>query len=495
MGIGESKIIIKGGRIVDGTGEPAYPGDLVISGDKIQAVTQPEAIFKGGEYEVFDAADCIVCPGFIDAHAHDDVSLLEFPDQGNKIRMGVTTVINGNCGVSVAPLSQENLKNIRETVVGVLVKSDKHCFPTLRDYLASLEGKPPKTNHAIFIGHNTLRVTALKGYLAEPSPEEMRKMRNMVRGAMEMGALGLSTGLAYAPGLAASTLEVVELARVVSEYGGIYSTHLRNEGDKLEDAVFEAVDIASQANVPLQLSHHKAIGSKNYGKVLRTLSQVEEASQLEGRIHLDVYPYTAVSTDLEALITHQGLDERKVGSCLIAFSEPFMDVSGKSIEEISRSWRVSRMEAVRRLLPAIGIYFCLSEDDICTLLRHPLVMVGSDGIPSKGLPHPRLYGTFARILREFVVKKKILKLETAVWKMTGLPADAFRLHNRGKISQGYYADLAIFKLEDVKDNATYDDPKKEATGFRYVFVNGECVLRDGRLTHKCPGRFLRRDAS
>jgi len=467
---------------------------VVISGDKIQDVTPPEIIAKEGEYEVFSAVDCIVCPGFIDAHAHDDIALLEFPDQNNKIRMGVTTVINGNCGVSVAPLIQENLENICETVVGVLVKSGKHCFTTIRDYLAILAGKPPKTNYAAFIGHNTLRVTALRRYMAEPSPEEMVTMREMVREAMEMGALGLSTWLAYVPGLAASTWEVVDLAKVVSEYGGIYSTHLRNEGDKLEDAVSEAIDIASHAKVALQLSHHKAIGFRNYRKVLRTLNQVEGASQLEGRIHLDVYPYTAVSTDLEALVAQQGLDERTVGSCLVAFSEPFRDASGKTIEEIAGTWRISRMEAVRRLLPAIGIYFCLSEEDICSLLRHPLVMVGSDGIPSEGLPHPRLYGTFARILSEFVVRKEILELETAVWKMTGLPADAFHLCNRGKILKGYYADLAVFKLEDVRDNATYDDPKKEATGFRYVLVNGECVLRDGKLTKRYPGRFLRMNA-
>jgi len=280
MDIGEGKIIIQGGRIVDGTGKPAYPGDVVISGDKIQDVTPPEIIAKEGEYEVFSAVDCIVCPGFIDAHAHDDIALLEFPDQNNKIRMGVTTVINGNCGVSVAPLIQENLENICETVV--LVKSGKHCFTTIRDYLAILAGKPPKTNYAAFIGHNTLRVTALRRYMAEPSPEEMVTMREMVREAMEMGALGLSTWLAYVPGLAASTWEVVDLAKVVSEYGGIYSTHLRNEGDKLEDAVSEAIDIALRYTTPYPIS----LGGLSTGGALSVHRALHRQGEVSGALYL-----------------------------------------------------------------------------------------------------------------------------------------------------------------------------------------------------------------
>jgi len=491
MNVIKNKIIIKGGTIIDGTGKVPYLGDLIIEDDKIKAIIQPKPIFEKNTCEIYDAENCIVCPGFIDAHAHDDIALLKTPNQINKIKMGVTTVINGNCGVSASPLCPENFDKIRSTIVGILIKSKEHCFPKFHDYISTLKDKCPVTNYATFIGHNTIRCNTMKKYNKNPSNQEMKNMKKMIQEAMEIGALGLSTGLTYIPSLTSTTSEIVELVKVISSYNGIYSTHIRNEADKLEEAVSEAIYIASQNNVTLQLSHHKAIGRRNYGKILKTLDQIETASHSGQKIFLDVYPYTSISTDLKTLIVQQGLDESEIGDCVIAFSERFPEVSGKTVREISKTWRIPRKEAIGRLLPAIGTYCCLSEDDVCSLLRHPLVMIGSDGIPSEGFPHPRLYGTFAKVLRKYVIQKKVLNLETAIKKMTSFPANAFDLKKRGKICKNYYADVIVFNLNEVLDCATYDNSKEYSKGFKHVFINGKCVINDYRVVFKCSGRFLK----
>jgi N-acyl-D-aspartate/D-glutamate deacylase len=420
-----------------------------------------------------------------------------------KVMQGVTTDVVGNCGSGVVPFEPARTRFSR-----LHPGADPAPWDGFAGYLTRIAQTRPSLNVAVLMGHGTLRSGAMGAAPRVPRPAELDAMRAWVREGVAAGAVGLSTGLIYEPGRYARTDEIVALARELGgPAGGLYATHMRSEAAGLLDAVREAIRVGEEAGVPVQISHHKASGRDNWGRVRESLRLIDEARARGLDVTADQYPYTAGSTSFAAVIKNGafrrdspgGLGQLTADDVLIASAPAHPAWEGLTLAALARSWSLSPEDASDRLVREEGeacfvCIFTMSEDDIRTVLAHPSTMIGSDGVPAGGKPHPRLYGCFPRILGRYVREEGVLDLATAIHRMTGMPAAKFQLAGRGVILPGNFADLVVFDAARIADVATFDDPRRFPTGIRAVYVNGVAVARDGAHTGARPGRALRRSA-
>lgn len=474
-------LVISGGDVIDGSGNDRIRADVGVIGDRIAAVGDLSSTVAE---ERINASGHVVTPGFVDVHTHDDRLLFVDPAMRPKTSQGVTTVVVGNCGVSLAPFEAAGRpKPPLDLIFGL----DPVRFPTFAAFIDQVDRQPAAANAVFLVGHQTLRVTQVGNLDRTATDTEIEAMRAGVAEAMEAGAAGFSTGLFYPPARAASTDEVARVAEVAGQAGGIYATHLRNEGADLLKSVEEALEIGRRGDMPVLLSHHKASGVANHGMVRKSLPLIAEARKTQ-KVALDVYPYIASST---VLLKERLADASKV---LITWSEPMPEAAGRDLAEMAMEYQIKPEEMVDRLLPAGAIYFSMAEDDVRDVLAFEDAMVGSDGIPHDERPHPRLWGTFPRVLGHYSRDIGLMPLEEAVRRMTGVPADVFGLKDRGYLRAGAFADLVIFDPETVIDRANFETPMEPAGGVEAVMTNGAFVWQDGVATGEKPGRALRRGA-
>ena len=470
-------VVLSGGTVIDGTGAPRRVADVAIRGDPIVAVGSLGNVDAAA---VVDARGLVVAPGFIDVHTHDDRAVLLAPDLPAKVSQGVTSVVTGNCGISLAPLEG------REPIPPLnLIGSQEMFYPSFAGYFRALQDSPPAVNVAAQVGHTTLRAHVMDRLDRPATTPEIAQMGNEVEAAMQAGCIGLSSGLAYPPAFAASTEEVVALVSRVAAYGGIHTTHMRNEKEGVVESVRETMDIGRRAGVPVVISHHKCSGRENWGKTKETLALIQ-AAQSRQALNLDVYPYTASSTVLLADFV------RSADRVLITWSESAPEQAGQDLADIQAQWNCTVEDAIARLLPAGAIYFQMDEADLERIIRFPGVMIGSDGLPHDAVPHPRLWGTFPRVLGRFSRDRGWLSLEEAVRRMSGKSAQVFGIEDRGTVVTGHFADLVLFDPETIIDAATYERPTECAKGIVQVMVNGALVWKDGAPAGARPGRVLRR---
>ena len=476
---GRPDLIIRGATLIDGSGAPGVPGDLAVKDDRIVAVgnlAQAEAA------QEIPAGGLALAPGFIDTHTHDDRALLSDPLMECKISQGVTTVITGNCGISLAPLS---IGSYPPPPLDIIGREPQQFFATFDSYLTALDRDPPALNAACQVGHTTLRAGAMDRFDRPAALAEIDAMRQALETSLEAGAIGMSTGLYYPPANAAPTDEVIALARSMRAYGGIHTTHMRDEASHIVEAVNETIAIGKAADIPVVISHHKASGTPNHGMVKDTLKLIDDARKRQ-KLGLDVYPYVAASTML---------DPRRLSlasKIIVTWSKARPEFAGQTLDAIAEQLGCDTAEAANQLLPAGAIYFMMSEDDVRRVLSYPHTMIGSDGLPHDEHPHPRLWGTFPRVLGHYVRDVKLFPLEEAVRRMTALPAAQFGLKDRGILRAGAFADLVLFDPQRIEDTATFAKPKTPAAGIALVMVNGRTVWKDGAATGHRPGRALRR---
>lgn len=396
---------------------------------------------------------------------------------------GVTTVIVGNCGICAAPV---RLKNALPDPMNLLGEASDFRYPAFADYAKAVDAARPAINIAALVGHTALRNNHMDRLDRVATSAEIAAMRTQLQEALDHGALGLSTGLAYGSAVSATTEEVEELAEPLARSGAIYTTHMRTEGKEVLQAMEEAFQISRTSRVPVVISHLKCAGIDNWGRSGEVLQLFSSASKKQD-VGCDCYPYDASSTTLTA----NHIDERI--KITITWSTPHPEMGGKTLEQIAQEWDVSQTEAARRLQPAGAIYHMMSEDDVRAILRHPKTMIGSDGLPNDPRPHPRLWGTFPRVLGYYSREQKLFPLAEAVHKMTGLPARRFGFSDRGLIKENFKADLVLFSADKIRDAATFSDPVRPAVGIKSVWVNGT-LSYDGRdLCGKRSGRFLARN--
>ena len=478
----ECAIAIRGGVVVDGTGAPGARADVAIVDDRITALGDLADMRAD---LTIDASGKVVAPGFIDAHTHDDRALLSTRDMAPKVSQGVTTVIAGNCGISLAPLILEDRPPPPLDLLGL---AEWYSFPTFAAYRDALEKAPAAANAALLVGHSTLRLGAMDDVTQPASAAEIETMRQRIGESMAAGAIGFSTGLDYAPSAAAPTAEVTALAEAAAAGGGLYATHIRNHAEGAREAVDEAIGIGRDADLPVVISHFHCSDPNEPELCARSLTWIEDANSRHP-VAFDAYPYTAGST---SIIPEQCGEGQSV---LVAWSDSHPDQAGRYIADIAADWGVDQSEAARRLQPGGGIYFLgRVEEDVCRLMSHPDCMIGSDGLPLMPRPHPRLWGTFPRVLGHYVRELRLVGLEEAVRRMTSLPARTFGLAGRGVVQPDAAADLVIFDPATVADRATYDDPEQPSAGIDTVIVNGGVAWRDGADTGERRGRVLRREA-
>jgi N-acyl-D-amino-acid deacylase len=475
-------------RILDGDGGPPVEGDVEIGGGRIRSVGAPSGSAAAVE---IDGGGAVLAPGFVDVHTHDDGAMLRHPDLRFKVAQGCTSLVIGNCGFSAAPAVAGERDPSK--LLGVTA-----TWSDLAGYGAAVAEATPALNAVALVGHNTVRRLVMGLERREPTGAELDTMRAMVRDAMAQGACGFSTGLIYEPGRYSATPEIIALAREAGEAGGLYATHLRNEGDRLLEAVEEALLIGRESGTAVQVSHHKAAGKRNWGKVGASLALVDEAVAAGADVTLDVYPYTAGSGPMAQYFNLDRLDPELASVIRFAACPAMPELEGRMAVDVAAEWAVPATEVIRRVLVAergsetICIQFIIDEDDIETNLRHARMMVGSDGIPDlKGRPHPRLYGTFPRVLGHYVRDRGVLGLPEAVRRMTSLACDRFGLADRGRVVEGAWADIVTFDPAVVSDRATYDDPHQEPVGIGTIVVNGAVTYRSGVHTGAGAGRLLR----
>ena len=473
-------LILRGGTVIDGTGRPRYPADVAVTGDRIAAIG-PKLTKSTGAREI-DVSGKIVAPGFVDVHTHDDRALLASPDMAAKASQGVTTVITGNCGVSLAPLALDRAPPPPLDLIG---DAADYAYPRFADYLAALDRSPPALNAACLVGHSTLRAGTMPELDRAARPDEIAAMGERLQEALDAGAIGMSTGLYYAPAFHAPPAEIEALAARLRPASAIYTTHMRDEAEHVLDSLDESFAVGRAAGVPVVISHHKTTGVANFGRTAETLPKI--AAAMGGQeIGLDAYPYIASSTVLRRERIEDAL------KVLITWSKAAPDQAGRELDEIAGDWGVDIDTAVARLQPAGAIYWLMDEADVRRVLAFERTMIGSDGLPHDVHPHPRLWGTFPRILGHYCRKVGLFSLEEAVRKMTGLSAARFGLTGRGVISTGAYADLCVFDANSVIDRASFAEPTLPAAGIEHVFVNGRPVWSEAKPTGERPGRALRR---
>jgi N-acyl-D-amino-acid deacylase len=471
-------LIIRNASVIDGTRAPRFSADIGIQGDRIVRIGSITASTASNE---IDAGGLIAAPGFIDAHTHDDRLLLSDPTMAPKVSQGVTTVITGNCGISL-PYSPAHSASVPPLD---LLDADGGWFrfPRFRDYSAALAAQPAAANAACLIGHTTLRAATMDRFDRAATAREIAVMRELVREGIVAGAIGVSTGTAYPPAAAAPSEELIAICSPMSELGGLYVTHMRNEDDRIIDAMEETFRIGRSLGCPVVISHHKCVGKANHGRSPETLAFIERTLTNQ-EVGLDCYPYIASSTVMQATRVGQST------KVLVTWSKTHPEFNGKPLDEVARAMGVSEAEAAERLKPAGAIYFMMDETDVRRILAYPHTMVGSDGLPHDAIPHPRLWGTFPRVLGHYARDLGLFSLEIAVNKMTGLTAARFGLKDRGVLREGAYADLTLFDAATVIDTASFDDPVQPARGIHTVIVNGAAVWANGHPTGSRTGRVL-----
>ena len=496
-------IIISNGRVIDGSGNPWYEADVAINGERIVRIGD---LSSDTGSQVIDANGLIVAPGFIDPHTHALRGILDVPNAESALLQGVTTLTEGNDGTSPFPVDEHY-----QTII------DKQISP----------------NWGIFVGHGTIRSQIIGAEDRDPTLVELEQMKDMVQQAMQHGALGLSTGLFYVPGSFASTEEIVELSKVAAEHGGIYISHMREEAAQLIDSVNETIRIGEESGIAVQMTHHKVIGVENWGSSIDSLRLVDQARERGIDITIDQYPYTASQTGINALIpqwaqeggrvrmleriespeTRAAIKNEVVLKILydrgggdpknIFISRNTWDPSmtGKNLAELTVEAGMNptpenASEVVFEILKgggATAVYHAINTDDVDRIMQHPVTAIGSDGpvgIFGEGTPHPRQYGTFARVLGHYVRERAVLTLEDAVRKMSSQTARRLGIHNRGLLTEGYYADIAIFDADEIIDKATFEEPHQYAIGIKFVLVNGQVVVEQGRHTGRRPGKII-----
>jgi N-acyl-D-amino-acid deacylase len=452
--------LIRNATVLDGSGSASEVYDLAIAGGRIVEIG-PSLHFEASEF--IDAEGLTLAPGFIDVHTHDDCSVIHDPQMLPKLSQGVTTVIVGNCGISAAPV---RLRGQPPDPMNLLGAADAFVYPTFADYVAAIDYARPAVNVAALVGHTSLRNNHMDRLDRSATGVEIEAMRSQLQEALDHGALGLSTGLAYLSANAASTEEVLALAQSLAAASAVYTTHLRSETAAILDAMREAFDIGRVARVALIISHLKCAGIDNWGRSGEILTALEKARTTQ-EAGCDCYPYAAGSSTLDL----RQVDERV--EVTITWSKPNPEVAGQSLERIAAAWGVSQLEAARRLQPAGAIYHSISEEDMRRILKHRATMIGSDGLPNDPRPHPRLWGTFPRVLGKYCREEKLFSFADAIHKMTAMPAQRFG-------------------LEGIIDTATFADPIQAATGIHGVWVNGELSYTAEGATTNRAGRFVAR---
>jgi N-acyl-D-amino-acid deacylase len=475
-------LLIRNATIVDGTRAPRFVGDIGIRGGRIARVGSVE----GGAALEIDARGLVAAPGFIDAHTHDDRLMLSSPDMAPKVSQGVTTVVAGNCGVSLAPAPRGMAKPVTPPIDLLDLEGDWFRFRTFGEYVKALGESPAATNCALLVGHSMLRVQTMDDLERPASAREIAAMRAMVGEALEAGAIGVSTGLYYEPASAAPTEEVIEVCRPLSACQALYCTHMRDEAERVLDSLEETFRIGRELGVPVVISHHKVAGTPNHGRSAETLPMIEKAMRSQ-KIGLDCYPYCASSTILSYGRT------QVASKTLVTWSQTHPEFAGMDLRDIAARMGASVEGAVAKLLPAGAIYFSMDENDVQRILGFEHTMIGSDGLPHDAAPHPRLWGTFPRVLGHYARDVGLFSLETAVHKMTGLTAKTFGLADRGVLQEGRAADITLFDPGTVDETATFERSIQPARGIDTVIVNGRPVWREGRPTGERPGKVLRRD--
>jgi N-acyl-D-amino-acid deacylase len=461
-------LLIRGGTIIDGTRQPRFDADIGLRDGLIAAIGDLSEVEASVTLEVRGK---IVAPGFIDSHTHDDHAVLSEPDMTFKISQGVTTVVTGNCGISLAPLKPDLPRPMPQSLLGVGAPSIRG-FERFADYLETLRRAPASVNVAAMVGHTTLRLMSMDSLDRAATPDEIVAMRGLLVEALDAGAIGVSTGTYYPPAAMATKEEIIEVCRPITGTGAIYAIHMRNEAEGCVDSLNESFEIGRALNAPVVISHHKLVGEANFGQSAVTLPLIGATMKCQC-VALDCYPYTASSTMLHT-------DEVRLrGRVLIAECASHPTCVGRDLADIADAWQVSRLEAARRLQPASAIYFSMDEGDVRNILAFECTMVGSDGLPGGTKPHPRLWGTFPRVLGHYSRDVGLFSLETAVWKMSGLTAKNFGLANRGTIAVGQHADIVVFDADTVIDKATYDRPTEAAEGIEAVIVNGALTWHQG----------------
>jgi N-acyl-D-amino-acid deacylase len=473
--------LLQGGHVIDGNGTSRFRADVRVENGRISEI--------GADLEVrgatsIDAAGRIVAPGFIDVHTHDDQSVLSSPAMLPKVSQGVTTVVVGNCGISLAPLVHPDVP----APLTLLGGSGKHVYPTMRAYAQAVDAARPAVNVAALVGHSTLRVATMDDPYRAATPAEQAKMADLMREAMAAGATGFSSGLFYDTNAASDTAEVTLLARIAAEAGGVYTAHIRDEAKDVIASLDEAFTAARDAGLPLVISHHKCAGPANWGRSFETLAHIDAARRGQP-IGLDAYPYVAGSTVLRPDLVDDVIE------VMVTWSEPYPAMSGRLLADIAREWNCSQKEACGRLQPGGASYFQMREDDVRRVLQYEATMIGSDGLPHDSHPHPRLWGTFPRVLGHYSRELALFPLEEAVHRMTGLSARRFNLLDRGEVAVGNHADLVVFDPDLVIDRATYEQPTLRAGGIENVMVSGTMTYDARGATGARAGKFLRLGSS
>jgi N-acyl-D-amino-acid deacylase len=474
-------LVIRNATVIDGTRVPRFTADVAVSKGRIAEIGPG---LPKGKAEL-DAAGMIVAPGFIDAHTHDDRLMLSGPDMAPKVSQGVTTVIAGNCGVSLAPAPRGMRKPVTPPLDLLDDEGGWFRFPTFAAYVDALRASPPATNCALLVGHSSLRVQAMDDLGRPATTAERERMRELADEALAAGAIGVSTGLYYEPANAAPTDEVIDVCRPLKARNGLYCTHMRDEADAVLDSLEETFRIGRELGVPVVISHHKVAGRANHGRSRETLPVIEKR-MAEQAVSLDCYPYCASSTILTYGRT-QGATKT-----LVTWSRPHPEFAGRDVNEVAKQMGLPLEQAIGKLLPAGAIYFAMDEADVQRILGFEHTMIGSDGLPHDSAPHPRLWGTFPRVLGHYARDLALFPLEVAVHKMTGLTAKAFGLRDRGVLKAGMAADVCIFDADSVGESATFAKPIQPAKGIDTVIVNGAIVWREGKATGARPGQVLRR---
>jgi N-acyl-D-amino-acid deacylase len=537
-------IIIRNGKIVDGTGQKSFQADILIENERITEIA-PQLKLEADE--TINAEDCVVSPGFIDMHSHSDFTLLVHPEAESKIRQGVTTELVGNCGGSPAPVPDERFDDFMQYMVGLgglyrkALSPEDWKWKTLTQFYEELEAKGIAVNVAPLVGHSTLRSGAMGYESGAPDTDQLAQMRRRLERELDQGLFGLSCGLIYHPGAFADRNELAELAKVVHAHDGVATFHIRSEGKQLLAAIDEAIYVGEQSGASIEISHLKCELPANWGNAKNALNRINQAQENGQRVDFDQYPYRAYHCGLLEIFPtwakEKGAD-RMIGALrdkeqrrkiikdmtrppfdwenpmeglswdlvrLAGFNrEVNRSLEGLTVDRIAEELNIEPLEAIFRLFTeeqgGLGmIVFSMNEDDVIEIMQHPTAMIGSDGcaVAPYGITgikkvHPRFYGTFPRVLGRYVREKKALSLEEAVFKMTGLPARKLNFSDRGLLKKGYQADIVVFDENQVIDKATFENPHQYPAGIQYVLVNGQPVVANGEHTGKLPGRFLKR---
>jgi N-acyl-D-amino-acid deacylase len=482
--------LLEGGLVVDGSGGPSWRGDVLLVGDRIERLgadlrTRLPVDLAIDDIDVVDCRALAIAPGFIDAHTHDDALVLRDPDCLPKLSQGITTVVTGNCGISLAPFATPQARPPL-----TLLGADSFRHATMASYRDAVRDARPALNVAALIGHTTLRYAAMSDLTRAASAAERARMAALLDESMGAGAHGMSSGLFYEEAYPAPADEVTALACVVARHGGVYATHLRSEMETILEAMHEAANCAFEAGLPLVLSHHKCAGPANWGRTRTTLPLIEQFAQRQA-IALDAYPYVAGSTVLREDLVDGVID------VMLTWSDTHPELGGRLLADIAAEWGVDQKTACRRLQPGGACYFQMNEEDVERVIAHPLTMIGSDGLPHDRHPHPRLWGAFPRVFARYWRERGLFTLEAAVHKMTGLTARNFRIAERGVLRAGAMADVVVFDPATIADTATYDAPISASRGIHRVYVNGELAYAGGQTepsTLARAGQMLTRGA-